>query len=37
MEQVVRRNAGPNGVKNRVRPTRRPACVACQTKKVSPF
>ncbi|KAH6846932.1 hypothetical protein B0I37DRAFT_373903 [Chaetomium sp. MPI-CAGE-AT-0009] len=34
MEQVVRRNAGPNGVKNRVRPTRRPACVACQTKKL---
>ncbi|KAL2201519.1 hypothetical protein P885DRAFT_26501 [Corynascus similis CBS 632.67] len=35
MEQVVRRNASPGGVKDRVRPTtRRPACVACQTKKL---
>lgn len=34
MEQVARRNAGPGDAKNRVRSARRPACVACQTKKV---
>ncbi|KAK4174347.1 hypothetical protein QBC36DRAFT_333801 [Triangularia setosa] len=32
--EVVRRNSGPGVVKDRARPTRRPACVACQTKKL---
>ncbi|KAL2181890.1 uncharacterized protein P884DRAFT_289019, partial [Thermothelomyces heterothallicus CBS 202.75] len=36
MEQVVRRGAagGPRAVRDRTRQTRRPACVACQTKKL---
>lgn len=40
LEQVARRNAGPGVdrvVKDRVRAARRPACVACQTKKVCRF
>ncbi|KAK0660109.1 hypothetical protein QBC41DRAFT_331165 [Cercophora samala] len=32
--EVVRRNSGPGVVKDRTRPMRRPACVACQTKKL---
>ncbi|KAK4122146.1 hypothetical protein N657DRAFT_492248 [Parathielavia appendiculata] len=36
MEQVVRRSASqPGKVSRRARPTRRPACAACQTQKVS--
>ncbi|KAK3352254.1 hypothetical protein B0T25DRAFT_477576 [Lasiosphaeria hispida] len=34
MEQVARRNAGLGSTKHRNRANRRPACVACQTKKL---
>ncbi|KAK0714538.1 hypothetical protein B0H67DRAFT_578406 [Lasiosphaeris hirsuta] len=34
MEQVARRNAGLVSTKQRSRANRRPACVACQTKKL---